>query len=44
MEHYFGNPRLRTALELPNQRLHLSGAVVLKEAGQLWTRTLVARR
>jgi hypothetical protein len=32
------------AVVLPNQRLHLSGAVVLKEAVQLWTRTLVARR
>ena len=29
---------------LANQRLHLSGAVFLKEAVQLWTRTLVARR
>jgi hypothetical protein len=29
---------------LPNQRLHLSGALVSKEAGQLWTRTLIARR
>jgi len=28
----------------PNQRLHLSGAVFLKEAIQLWTRTLTARR
>jgi hypothetical protein len=27
-----------------NNRLHLSGAVFLKETVQLWTRTLVARR
>jgi len=25
----------------PNQRLHLSGAVFLKEAVQLWTRILI---
>ena len=28
----------------PNQRLHLTGAVFLKEAVQLWTRTFIARR
>ena len=28
----------------PNQRLHLSGAVLLKEASQLLTRALIARK
>ena len=37
-----GTSRERAGLS--NQRLHLSGAVVLKEAIQWWTRTLVARR
>jgi hypothetical protein len=39
-----GMPRLRSNIAPSNQCLHLSGALFLKEASQLGTRTLVARR